>query len=110
MLHKPIDWACGDERCQGKQFCEYCLNLSGDHLEAVWPCESSVEVSKLVAENLTLFGENIDLIRQRDHARDIAIRCGAWQNGAGADYEAHLDRSQPMPLVDPDGLLFGGAS
>lgn len=37
-------------------------------------------VNRLTANNLTLFGENIDLIRQRDDARDIAVRSGYFTN------------------------------
>lgn len=51
-----------------------------------------------------------DLTRQLESARDIAIRCGAWQNGAGTDYEAHLGEPLGMALVDPDGRLFGGGA
>jgi len=69
-------------------------------------------IHTLAEENAALLSANTRLRRERDDARDIAIRCGAWHNGPGTDFEAHLDRSQPMPLVDPDGLLFtrtGGA-
>lgn len=81
MLHKPIDWPCGCDSCEGKQFCEYCLNLSGDHREAPWPCPPSLEVARIAAENVTLFGENVDLAaenaelrRQLESARGIAAR------------------------------------
>ena len=40
----------------------------------------------------------VDLERQLESARDIAVRCGAFQNSLGeSDFEA---------LVDPEGRLF----
>lgn len=47
-----------------------------------------------------------ELTRQRDDARDLAVRCGAFHNSVGADYHAHLDGTWPMELVDPEGRLF----
>lgn len=51
-----------------------------------------------------------DLTRQRDDARAIAVRCGAFDGGAGCDFPAHLeaiqDESVRMPLVDPEGRAF----
>lgn len=38
--------------------------------------------------------EIADLTRQRDDARDLSIRCGAFQNSAGTDFEAHLEAFQ----------------
>ena len=67
-------------------------------------------IRTLAEENAALLAANTRLRRERDDARDISIRGGAWQNGAGVDYEAHLeainDESVRMPLVDPDGRAF----
>lgn len=47
-----------------------------------------------------------ELTRERDSARDIAVRCGAFDGSAGTDFPAHLDRTWEMAPVDPEGQAF----
>ena len=40
-------------------------------------------IRTLAEENAALLAANTRLRRQRDDARDIAVRCGAFQNNVG---------------------------
>lgn len=40
-------------------------------------------IRTLAEENAALLAANTRLRRQRDDARDIAVRCGAFQNSVG---------------------------
>jgi len=71
------------------------------------------ENAELHAANRDLNGEVtalraalVDMERQRDSARSIAVRCGAFDSSAGTDYEAHLGPAAGIGLVDPEGRLF----